>query len=543
VKSNARISTISEASSFHLKTAVMEIAADGIILHCNAAAQAMLGEPGPAGEQLADFLDKAEKLGRLAPGTSGKILGALATGSEHFQLLDGRSVLMNATPLADGTLIEWSDVSSYIAASRLDERDPLTGTLTRSALLTHIEAIAVRGAEASVLYVDLDRFTSVNNMLGQGVGDNLLKRVAARISGLLSQQALLARVGGDEFVIVEPCGEQQATALAARLLDMIARPFLIDGQIIHVGASLGLAPVGGGETAETVIRNSRLALLNAKAEGGGSAHAFTDQMRESLQRRRLLEVDLRQALALREFTLAYQPQYEIDSRTLVGFEALLRWHHPQRGHVSPGEFIPLAEDLGLIVPIGEWALRTACKEAATWPLPLPISVNISPLQFRNPNIVSMVTSALAAAGLDPNRLELEVTEGALLLNSEPVMNIFRQLKAIGVRFAMDDFGTGYSSLGYLQQFPFDKIKIDQSFVRNLPDSGDGIAIVRAVSALGSSLGLSIIAEGVETEEQLSCIRQNGCLQVQGYLTGRPLAPNAVEALVAAAAEKAGVAPR
>jgi diguanylate cyclase (GGDEF)-like protein len=530
---------MSEASPFHLKTAVMEIAGDGTILHCNAAAQAMLGEPAPAGEQLADFLDKAEKLGRIAPGTRGKILGGIAIETSHFQLLDGRSVLMNATPLADGTLIEWSDVSSYIAAARTEERDPLTGTLTRSALLRSIEATAVTGAEASVLYVDLDRFTSVNNMPGQGIGDNLLKRVAARISGLLSQQALLARVGGDEFIILEPCGEQQATALAERLVDMIARPFLIDGQIIHVGASLGLASVRGGETAETVIRNARLALLNAKAEGGGSAHAFTAQMRDSLQRRRLLEVDLRQALALREFTLAYQPQYDIDSRTLVGFEALLRWHHPERGHVSPGEFIPLAEDLGLIVPIGEWALRTACKEAVTWPLPLPISVNISPLQFRNPNIVSMVTSALAAAGLDPNRLELEVTEGALLLNSEPVMNIFRQLKAIGVRFAMDDFGTGYSSLGYLQKFPFDKIKIDQSFVRNLPDSGDGIAIVRAVSALGSSLGLSIIAEGVETEEQLSCIRQNGCRQVQGYLTGRPLAPDAVEALVAAAAEKTG----
>jgi diguanylate cyclase (GGDEF)-like protein len=517
----------------------MEIAGDGAILHCNAAAQVMFGEPASGGEHIAGYMDKAEKLGRIAPGTCGKILDALPAGTQHFQLLDGRSILMNATPLADGTLIEWSDVSQSIAAARTEERDPLTGTLTRSSLLSKMEAIALTGAEASVLYVDLDRFTSVNNMLGQDVGDNLLKRVAARIGGLLSQQALLARVGGDEFVIVESCGEQKAMALAERLLDMISRPFLIDGQIIHVGASLGMASVAGGENAETVIRNTRLALLKAKSEGGGSAHHFTDQMRETLQRRRSLEVDLRQALALREFTLAYQPQYEIDSRRLVGFEALLRWHHPNRGHVSPGEFIPLAEDLGLIVPIGEWALRTACKEAATWPLPLPVSVNISPLQFRNPNIVSMVTSALAAAGLDPSRLELEVTEGALLLNSEPVMNIFRQLKAIGVRFAMDDFGTGYSSLGYLQKFPFDKIKIDQSFVRNLPDSGDGIAIVRAVSALGSSLGLSIIAEGVETEEQLSCIRQNGCLQVQGYLTGRPLAPSAVEALVAAAVEKTG----
>jgi EAL domain-containing protein (putative c-di-GMP-specific phosphodiesterase class I) len=315
---------------------------------------------------------------------------------------------------------------------------------------------------------------------------------------------------------------------------MISRPFIVEGQGAHIGVSLGLVQAGGGETPEELMRNARLALLRAKAEGGGSVQVFTDEMRASLERRRLLEVDLRQAFALREFSLAYQPQYEIDGRQLIGFEALLRWYHPTRGAVSPAEFIPLAEELGLIVPIGEWALRTACKAAAGWPMPLSISVNISPLQFRNPNIVASVTAALAASGLDPARLELEVTEGALLLNSEPVMDIFRQLKALGLRFAMDDFGTGYSSLSYLQKFPFDKIKIDQSFVRNLPASTDGIAIVRAVSALGSSLGLSIIAEGVETEEQLASIRQNGCRQVQGYLTGRPLAPDAAEALVSAA---------
>jgi diguanylate cyclase (GGDEF)-like protein len=537
VTRKANNSAAPDGAFLHLKTAVAEIGADGVIASCNAAAQAMLLGADASGRRLEDVLGIAEKFGSVAPGTAARICAGLMSGAEHFELPDGRPVLMNATPMSNGLLVEWSDLSSYVEASRMDERDPLTGTLTRSALLARIAAAVASGLPASILYIDLDRFTSVNTMLGHAVGDNVLKRVAARIAGILSSEDFVARVGADEFVVLQMADQQAAIALAAQLLDRIARPFLVDGHIVHAGTSVGVASLDGGDEAESFIRNARLALMKAKADGGGSAQVFTNEMRDSLQHRRLLEVDLRQAMALRELSLAYQPQFEIDGRRLIGFEALLRWHHPQRGHVSPGEFIPLAEDLGLIVPMGEWALRTACKEAASWQLPLSISVNISPLQFRNPNIVSMVMSALAASGLDPARLELEVTEGALLLNSEPVMNIFRQLKSLGVRFAMDDFGTGYSSLGYLQKFPFDKIKIDQSFVRNLPESRNGVAIVRAVSTLGASLGLSIIAEGVETEEQLACIRENGCLQVQGYLTGRPLTPDAAGVLVTATANR------
>jgi diguanylate cyclase (GGDEF)-like protein len=523
-----------------LRTAVLRVTAQGEIGYCNAAAKDMLLGPEVIGARFDDLLEKAEKLGRIVPGTAARILDAAAPakvgGTERFTLLDGRLILMATSEEANGVLVEWADVTPFVEALRSQERDPLTGMLARPSLVREISAVVSGGEPAALLYIDLDRFTGVNTMLGHLVGDNLLKKVAGRIVGLMGHGDAVARIGGDEFVVLRRADKQAAVATAHTLQDMLARPFIVDGQIVHIGASIGLAFTQGNEAPDDLIRNARLALLKAKAEGGGSVQHFTDEMRDDLQRRRLLETDLRQAMALREFSLAFQPQYQIEGRRLIGFEALLRWQHPRRGNVSPAEFIPLAEDLGLIVPLGEWALRAACKTAAAWPLPLSISVNISPLQFRSPNIVAAVSSALAASGLDPSRLELEVTEGALLLNSEPVMNIFRQIKALGVRFAMDDFGTGYSSLSYLQKFPFDKIKIDQSFVRNLPGSADGIAIVRAVSALGSSLGLSIIAEGVETEEQLASISLNGCKEVQGYLTGRPLAPEAAEALVTSAVE-------
>jgi diguanylate cyclase (GGDEF)-like protein len=514
----------------------MLVSGEGRLAYCNSAAGEMLLGAQGHGARFDDLLEKAETLGRILPGTARRILDAAAPGkaggTERFTLLDGRLILMATSPDADGVLIEWTDVTPFVEALRSQERDGLTGMLARPALIREISAVAASGERAALLYLNLDRFTGVNNMLGHLVGDNLLKKVAGRIAGLMAQGDVVARTGSDEFVILRRAGSEEVFDMARSLLEMIARPFLVDGQVVHIGASLGLAFTDGCEGPEDLVRNARLALMKAKAEGGGGIQLFTDEMRDELKRRRLLEVDLRQAMALREFSLAFQPQYEIEGRRLIGFEALLRWQHPQRGAVSPAEFIPLAEDLGLIVPLGEWVLRSACKAAAAWPLPLSISVNISPLQFRDPHIVATIISALSASGLDPRRLELEVTEGALLLNSDAVMHIFQQIKGLGVRFALDDFGTGYSSLSYLQKFPFDKIKIDQSFVRNLPGNTNGIAIIRAVSALGSSLGLSIIAEGVETEEQLASIYLNGCKQVQGYLFGRPLAPDATEALVA-----------
>lgn len=307
--------------------------------------------------------------------------------------------------------------------------------------------------------------------------------------------------------------------------------------MIYSTASMGSTPYTEGNGNETIVRSASLALRNAKADGGNQHVAFSADMQRTLQRRHALEIELRKALTLREFSLAYQPQFRIEGRRLVGFEALLRWNHPTNGAVSPGEFIPLAEELGLIVPIGEWVLRTACQQAASWPADISISVNVSPLQFRSPAIVATVRSALEASGLHPARLDLEVTEGAILMNSVPVMDTFSQLKALGVRFSMDDFGTGYSSLSYLQKFPFDKIKIDQSFVRTLSANTDSRAIIRAICALGKALGMITIAEGVETEEQLTQIARKGCQLVQGHLTGRPLAADAAKALVAETASE------
>jgi predicted signal transduction protein with EAL and GGDEF domain len=301
---------------------------------------------------------------------------------------------------------------------------------------------------------------------------------------------------------------------------------------VQVGASVGiaLAPTDG-QSPDELIKNADLALFKAKSQGRGTFRFFTDAMDQEIQARRALEIDLRRALAMQEFSLVYQPQFMIEGNQLIGFEALIRWATPQRGNVSPAQFIPLAEEIGLISSMGEWVLRTACLEAASWSAPLSVSVNLSPLQFKNPKLVATIVSALAAAGLPPSRLELEITEGALMDDTEAVVTTLKQIKALGVKVSMDDFGTGYSSLSYLQKFPFDKIKIDQSFVRSLETNPESAAIVKAVTALGESLGMVTIAEGVETENQLLQIAKDGCKQVQGFLTGRPLPPKAVIDLI------------
>lgn len=354
------------------------------------------------------------------------------------------------------------------------------------------------------------------------------------MAGLLAPGDLLARLGGDEFAILQAHGNQPAAAadLAKRIIELVGRTYLIRGHSVLVGASAGVALASSdGRSAEDLIKNADLALFKAKCAGRGTAVFFTDEMDREIQTRRKLEIDLRRALALQEFSLAYQPQFQIDGTKLIGFEALLRWSSETRGNVSPAQFIPLAEEIGLIVPLGEWVIRTACFEAAKWPVALSISVNLSPLQFRSQQLVSVIVSALAKSGLDPTRLELEITEGALMEDTAAVVATLRQIKSLGVKVSMDDFGTGYSSLSYLQKFPFDKIKIDQSFVRSIETNPDSAAIVRAVTALGQSLGMVTIAEGVETPEQLARIAQDGCQQVQGFLTGRPLTAEAAADLV------------
>jgi diguanylate cyclase (GGDEF)-like protein len=491
---------------------------------------------------LADVFRDAENLGLLASGTSSRVNSMLFLFDSGliFEMRDGRKILVTALYDSEITL-ELTDVTAVIATALSEQRDVLTGLPNRLALIDKCSDILCRdlGAigEAALLYIDLDRFKSVNDTLGHPVGDDLLKLVAQRMASLLGPGDLLARLGGDEFAILQTHGVQPAAAadLAERIIELVGRTYLIRGHSVLVGASAGIALASrDGKSADDLIKNADLALFKAKCAGRGTAVFFTDEMDQEIQTRRRLEIDLRRALALKEFSLAYQPQFQIDGTKLIGFEALLRWTSESRGNVSPAQFIPLAEEIGLIVPLGEWVLRTACLEAAKWPTSMSISVNLSPLQFRSQQLVSVIVSALAKSGIDPTRLELEITEGALMEDTDAVVATLRQIKSLGVRVSMDDFGTGYSSLSYLQKFPFDKIKIDQSFVRSIETNADSAAIVRAVTALGQSLGMVTIAEGVETPEQLARIARDGCQQVQGFLTGRPLTAEAAAQLVLSA---------
>ncbi len=335
---------------------------------------------------------------------------------------------------------------------------------------------------------------------------------------------MVARFGGDEFAVVQVGQEQPAAArtLAQRIIDELNKPFLITEHQISIGASVGIALApNDGRKAEELLRNADMALYRSKADGRGVYRFFEQEMDARMQARRRLELDLRRALIEGEFCLYYQPLVDAKSDDPTGFEALLRWQHPERGMVSPAEFIPLAEEIQLIVPLGEWVLRQACADAATWPGELGVAVNLSPVQFRSKNLINVVARALGDAGLAPQRLELEITEGVLLANDSQTLAMLHALRELGVKIAMDDFGTGYSSLGYLQSFPFDKIKIDASFIRRLSEDASSKAIVRAVTGLGKSLGIATTAEGVETSDQLSWARAEGCTEVQGFLYSEP----------------------
>ena len=405
------------------------------------------------------------------------------------------------------------------------------------------ELVRVRlEAPIAVLCLDLDDFKAVNDTLGHPVGDALLKLVAQRLSACLHSSDTVARLGGDEFAIVQAAGAQPvaATVLAQQLIETMAEPFDIEGHSVVIGTSAGiaLAPNDGCDPDE-LLKNADMALYRAKAEGRGTYRFFEAKMDADMQARRLLEVDLRGALARDEFEVHYQPLVDLRTARLNGFEALLRWRHPERGLVSPAEFIPLAEDIGLITPIGAWVLRQACADASNWPGELTVAVNLSPVQFRSKTLTLDVVAALGASGLPARRLELEITEAVMLQDTQTTLAVLNELKALGARISMDDFGTGYSSLSYLRKFPFDKIKIDQTFIRDLASRPESLAIVRAVAGLGSTLGIATTAEGIETMEQLRAVRAEGCTQVQGFLLGRPKPASLIPALLGAFAEAHG----
>ncbi len=423
------------------------------------------------------------------------------------------------------------------------QTDDLTGLALRNTFMAMLEralpGTAEGGESVAVLCLDLDRFKMINDTLGHGIGDQLLKKVADRLRKASRKDDLVARLGGDEFVILQRGirSPRDAELLAERLVDLIGRTYVLGGHTVNIGISVGVALGSGSMQPRDLLRNSDLALYEAKRAGRGRYRFFEHGMDTLLHERRELEIDLRRALALKQFELHYQPFLDLSTDTVMGFEALLRWQHPVRGNVPPLDFIAVAEENGLIVKIGEWVLLTACMEAAAWPGDLVVAVNVSPLQFKADTLLASVSLALARSGLKPERLEVEITEGALLADTDNVLATLHALRALGVKISMDDFGTGYSSLSYLQKFPFNKIKIDRSFVAG--DDPDSEAILKAVSNLGTSLGMAITAEGVETAEQLTRIRKQNCTHVQGYLTGRPMAQANVQSFLISKSEGEG----
>ncbi|WP_375465326.1 putative bifunctional diguanylate cyclase/phosphodiesterase [uncultured Methylobacterium sp.] len=406
--------------------------------------------------------------------------------------------------------------------------DALTGLpnrlLFRDRLNQEIASAKRHGGSFAVLACDLDRFKAVNDMLGHPAGDKLLRTIADRLRSVIRDVDTVARLGGDEFAIILSWldGPQHASLTAQRIIEAVGRPVDLDADTANIGVSIGIAlGTAACSDADSLFKNADIALYRAKAAGRNTFSFYEPGMDAVVASRSLLERDLREAVRTGGFALHYQPILNLAGDATGGFEALMRWHHPQRGMVSPAEFIPLAEETGLIVPLGTWALKAACREATGWPGDLHVAVNVSAVQFQKPGLEDSVVGALAASGLAPHRLELEITESVLIEDSEAAIACLHRLRALGVRISLDDFGTGYSSLSYLRRFPFDKIKIDRSFVRDISDP-DTAAIVRAIVSIGERLGTAITAEGVETQEQLDQVRREGCTEVQGFLYGKPL---------------------
>jgi diguanylate cyclase (GGDEF)-like protein len=449
------------------------------------------------------------------------IVGCLILfGLALIALLARHNILLERTYRRMGNLT--ADLA-YLA-----HHDPLTGLANRVLFQEQLEQSLAKarddGSTLAVLYLDLDLFKNVNDTLGHETGDQLLKTVATRIRGCVQGNSVIARLGGDEFaILMRPINiMQECTVLASRIVKEIGSVYDIDGHEIVIGTSIGIASTElGTSSPEQLLKQADMALYRAKADGRGTFRFFEPGMDAELQARRALEVDLRKAMVNDELYLVFQPQVSLQANEITGFEALLRWRHPERGNISPAEFIPIAEDIGLIASLSEWVINEACKTAVTWPKTIRVAVNISPIQFRNRTLLPCVRKALTRTGLEPSRLELELTESALLHENETTVTALHELRELGVRIALDDFGTGYSSLSYLRSFPFDKIKIDQSFVRDLSTRPDCMIIVQSVVWLGRGFGMSITAEGVETEEQLAHIRAAGCTEAQGYLLGRP----------------------
>ena len=475
-------------------------------------------------------------------------LGPNAISQAVIVTADGRSIQIVNQILANGSWVATHE--DITERARFDDRiahmahyDALTDlpnrTMFREQLDSALKSIA-RGGQLAVLYIDIDEFKSVNDSLGHPVGDELLKAVADRLSGCLRQTDFVARLAGDEFAIIQMAVKQpeDATDLVERIYAVIRKPYDCAGHLLTADASIGiaLAPQDGDDL-DQLLKNADLAMYAAKADGRRTSRFFEPGMDARVKALRALELDLRQAIADGGFELHYQPLVSLANNKVSGCEALLRWRHPTRGLISPAEFIPVAEETGMINPLGEWVLTTACTEAASWPDHITIAVNVSPVQFRSEAFGLKVAAALVASGLPARRLELEITEAVLIRDDETALAMLHQLRALGVRIALDDFGTGYSSLSYLQRFPFDKIKIDRCFIKDIAEPGGSACIVQAVVNIAAARHMTTTAEGVETQAQLDMLRTLGCNEMQGYLYSPAISAAEISKLLRAPRER------
>ena len=458
--------------------------------------------------------------------------GPVPPSDAIVELNNGRAIHIVRRPmLSGGWVATHEDVTEQrrteARIAHMARHDALTGLPNRLLFREQMDkalALIHRGEVIAVHCLDLDNFKSVNDTLGHSVGDALLRAVTQRLVGCVRDQDAIARLGGDEFAIIQKVVDapDDASALAQRIIAAVSEPYDLEAHQVLIGVSIGIAVApADGQEADDLLKNADLALYRSKAEGRGAFCFFEPEMDAKMQARRSLELELRRALPRGEYELHFQPIVQAQTGEISVCEALIRWRHPERGLIAPAEFIPVLEETAQIIPVGEWAIEEACRHAAQWPNTVRVAVNISPLQFKSPNLPLVVSRALGRAGLPPSRLEIEITESVLLEDNANAHAVLKALKALGVKIAMDDFGTGYSSLSYLRSFPFDKIKIDRSFIADLSSSRDSIAIVRAVTSLGLSLGVSTTAEGVETQEQFDRLRDEGCTEVQGYFFSAP----------------------
>lgn len=463
--------------------------------------------------------------------------------SRICQSRDGRQIAVTCHLESDGgSVMLHQDIGRLQHESadlaRLACLDALTGLMNRHAFTKAFSArvdTMTEDQEIAILYIDLDHFKPINDMYGHPVGDQVLVAVANRIQQHCQNGELIARVGGDEFVIMQADQTQPAASrkLGNQIINSLNEVFNVDGQSLFLGASIGVAIAPyDADNSEDLVKNADLALYGAKGNGRSTLRYFEPKMESAMRDRRVLETELRRAIESNGFELNYQPVMDLEANRIVSFEALIRWPHPTMGPMRPDQFIPLAEETGLIVPIGEWVLREACKEAVRWSPEIGLAVNLSPIQLKDRLLVEVIVAALDESGLAPERLELEITENALVAETDLTLGLLHQIRGLGVRIAMDDFGTGYSSINYLRKFPFDKIKIDRSFISGSNQNSESTALVKMIASLGIGLGVKTTAEGVETSGEMESVRAAGCSEIQGYFLSKPIGAEAVMGLLA-----------